>query len=68
VTFLVDGKKVRTLTHVGAGNQWTLSVNPNKLGFGAHTVTARVTLKTGATKTVTLHIRRCRSPKPRFTG
>jgi uncharacterized repeat protein (TIGR01451 family) len=68
VTFLVDGKKVRTLTHVGAGNQWTLTVDPAKLRFGSHTVTARVTLRKGGTKVVTLHIRRCRAPKPRFTG
>ena len=69
VTFLLDGKKIRTLTHPGKGNQWALTIHPNQLRVGGHTLTAQVTLICNNTKrTATLHFRHCPPPKPRFTG
>ena len=69
VTFRLDGKVVRTLTHAGAGNRWALTIHPNQLRTGGHTLTAVVTLNcNGARRTVTLHFRHCPPPKPRFTG
>ena len=69
VTFFLDGKKVRTLTHVGRGNRWAITIHPTQLKFGGHTLTARVTLIcNGTVRTAVLHFRHCRPPAPRFTG
>jgi hypothetical protein len=69
VSFKLDGKTIRVMTHVGAGNKWAITISPGKLRFGAHTLVAQVTLIcNGAKRTVTLHFRRCRPPRPRFTG
>ena len=69
VTFLLDGRKIRTLTHVGAGNRWAITINPGRLRFGGHTLTAEVTLIcNGARRTEVLHFRHCKPPSPRFTG
>jgi uncharacterized repeat protein (TIGR01451 family) len=69
VTFFMDGKKVRTVTAPNHNGRFGLRVVPSRLRFGGHVLTARVTLNcNGQQRTVTLHFRHCKPPKPRFTG
>ncbi len=73
VTFLVDGRRVRTVTKADKSGRWILPMRLSSLRGGAHTVVAKVqyTAATGnATKTMRVTFTRCaaRSVSPQFTG
>jgi hypothetical protein len=72
IVFKVDGKVVDRFPNV-ISNTATLRVDPRDLGYGRHTVTARVTFKPGSgtkPRTLRLSFRRCRTKvtPPQFTG
>jgi uncharacterized repeat protein (TIGR01451 family) len=73
VTFLVDGRRVRTVTRADKQGRWILPLRVSSLRAGAHVITARVqyTAATGnATKTMRITFTKCaaRSVSPQFTG
>jgi hypothetical protein len=74
VTFYVDNKKVKTLTHPNqSGGRWVLPMNVKRFAFGTHRVQARIQFaRTSQTKSRTLRLSfsRCRPAvvKPKFTG
>jgi hypothetical protein len=74
VTFYVDNKKVKTLTHANkSGGRWVLPMNVKRFAFGSHRVQARIQFaRTSQTKSRTLRLsfNRCRPSivKPKFTG
>ena len=72
VTFYLDGRKLRTMTAGQArSGRFLVDVNPLKLSYGVHRLTAKITL-TCAHKQIarTLTFVHCHPPvtKPRFTG
>jgi hypothetical protein len=74
VTFLVDNKKVKTLTKPNkSGGRWVLPLNIRRFAFGSHRVEARIEFaKSSGTagKKLQLSFNRCRPSivKPQFTG
>jgi hypothetical protein len=72
VTFFVDGRKAKTLTHANKGSAWILPIELRKLAKGRHTVTAKVQFKTASqtkAKTLRYSFSRCASSvTPTFTG
>ena len=49
ITFLLDGKKIKTLKSSQAkGGQFSLRIDPSKLHFGAHTLTVRTVMTDAA--------------------
>ncbi|MEA2287428.1 MAG: hypothetical protein QOJ21_3471 [Solirubrobacteraceae bacterium] len=73
VTFLVAGRKVRTVTRADARGQWTLRLKTSALRRGATRVDARVEFSTASqtrTRTLRIAIVRCAAQvvRPQFTG
>jgi hypothetical protein len=74
VTFYVDNKKVKTLTHANkSGGRWVLPMNVKRFAFGTHRVQARIQFaRTSQTRSRTLRLSfsRCRPAvvRPKFTG
>jgi hypothetical protein len=74
VTFYVDNKKVKTLTHANkSGGRWVLPMNVRRFAFGTHRVTVRIQFtRSSQTKSRTLRMSfsRCRPSvvRPKFTG
>jgi hypothetical protein len=73
VTFLVDGRPVRTVTKADRDGRWTLRLRTASLRRGAHGVVARVQFTTASrtsTRTLRTTITRCavRPARPQFTG
>jgi len=74
VTFYVDNKKVKTLTHPNkSGGRWVLPMNVKRFAFGAHRVQARIEFARSSqtrSRTLRMSFSRCRpaSVKPKFTG
>jgi uncharacterized repeat protein (TIGR01451 family) len=73
VVFYVDGKKVKTVTHPDANGRWSLRIVPNRLRYGSHKVTVKVTFVANTkakSKTLKLSFTRCHAAilKPKFTG
>jgi hypothetical protein len=74
VTFYVDSKKVKTLTHANkSGGRWVLPMNVKRFAFGSHRVQARIQFaRSSQTKSRTLRLsfNRCRPSvvRPKFTG
>jgi hypothetical protein len=74
VTFYVDNKKVKTLTHANkSGGRWVLPMDVKRFAFGTHRVQARIQFaRSSQTKSRTLRLsfNRCRPAvvKPNFTG
>jgi hypothetical protein len=74
VTFYVDNKKVKTLTHPNkSGGRWVLPMNVKRFAFGSHRVQARIQFaRSSQTKSRTLRMSftRCHPAdvKPKFTG
>jgi hypothetical protein len=74
VTFYVDNKKVKTLTHANkSGGRWVLPMNVKRFAFGSHRVQARIQFaRSSQTKSRTLRMSftRCHpaNVKPKFTG
>jgi archaellum component FlaG (FlaF/FlaG flagellin family) len=73
VTFLVDGRRVRTVTKADSRGRWILPVRLRSLRAGAHRITARVqfTAASGtATKTMNVTVTKCAAGavSPQFTG
>ncbi|MEY2532599.1 MAG: hypothetical protein QOF29_509 [bacterium] len=73
VTFLVDGRRVRTVTRADSRGRWALSLRTSQLRRGANRVTARVEFSAAGqarTRTLRLNITRCAAQvvRPQFTG
>jgi hypothetical protein len=74
VTFYVDNKKVKTLTHPNkSGGRWVLPMNVKRFAFGSHRVQARIQFaRSSQTKSRTLRLTfsRCHpaNVRPKFTG
>ena len=73
VTFYLDGKKVRTVTHPDSHGRWGLRVTPRTLPYGRHRLRVVVTFVAGSTtksKTLSLSFTRCHAAvvTPKFTG
>ena len=73
VTFYVDGRKVKTLTHANRNGAWVLPMNVKRFAFGTHRVRVTVQFaKSSQTKAKTLRLsfNRCHPAivKPQFTG
>ena len=74
VTFYVDNKKVKTLTHPNAsGGRWVLPMNVKRFAFGTHRVQARIQFARSSqtqARTLRLSFSRCHpaNVKPKFTG
>ena len=73
VTFYVDGKKVKTLTHANRNGRWVLPMNVKRFSFGTHRVRVTVQFaKSSQTKAKTLRLSfsRCHGANvtPKFTG
>jgi hypothetical protein len=73
VTFYVDGRKVKTLTHPNRNGAWVLPMNVKRFAFGTHRVRVTVQFaKASQTKAKTLRLsfNRCHPAvvKPQFTG
>lgn len=71
VRFFVDGKLVKKFTTTKS--RYSIAVKPGRLGFGRHTVVAKVTFLAEAQtspRTLRLTFRRCakQAVAPRFTG
>jgi hypothetical protein len=73
VTFLVRGKKLKTVTKADSKGRWTLTLRTSSLRRGANAVVARVEF-TAASGTKTRNLRitvtRCaaQAVQPQFTG
>jgi hypothetical protein len=73
VVFLLDGKKIKTLTTPNAGARFQVRVNPAKLRIGVHRIVANVTFTAAtkkAAKSYRISFQRCPSKlaAPQFTG
>jgi hypothetical protein len=73
VVFLLDGKKIKTLTTPNAGARFQVRVNPAKLRIGVHRIVANVTFTAAtkkAAKSYRISFQRCpsRLAAPQFTG
>ncbi|MEA2249175.1 MAG: hypothetical protein QOH46_3704 [Solirubrobacteraceae bacterium] len=73
VTFLVGGRKVRTVTRADSRGRWTLTLQTSALRRGSNRVDARVEFTTASqtrTRTLRLTITRCAGQvvRPQFTG
>jgi hypothetical protein len=74
VTFYVDSKKVKTLTHPNAsGGRWVLPMNVKRFAFGSHRVQARIEFARSSqtrARTLRLSFSRCHpaNVRPKFTG
>ena len=73
ITFLLDGKKVKTLKSSQAkGNKFSLRIDPSKLRFGAHTLSVRTVMTDAACPPVAraaVFVRpHTRVINPKFTG
>jgi hypothetical protein len=77
VTFLVDGKKLKTLTSKNAhGGLLTVTIDPSKMKVGPHRVSARIVMKASSATAKAAHATRaltvvhCASAviTPHFTG
>src|SRR4051794_11720735 len=73
VTFIVDGRRVRTVTRADRLGRWTARIDPRQLRTGLHRVQARVEFNRGAgpARTVRTSFRKCaaaRQVAPNFTG
>jgi hypothetical protein len=73
VTFLVGGRKVRTVTRADSRGRWTLRLETSALRRGANRVEARVEFTTASqtrARSLRIDITRCaaRVVRPQFTG
>jgi hypothetical protein len=72
VTFYLDGRKLRTMTSKEArSGRLLIGIDPRKLAYGVHRLTAKIELTCGHKQIVrTLIFIHCRPPvvKPTFTG
>ena len=74
VTFYVDNKKVKTLTHPNAsGGRWVLPMDVKRFAFGSHRVQARIQFARSSqtrSRTLRLSFNRCHpaTVTPKFTG
>jgi len=73
VVFYLDGKKVKTIKHPDAKGRWSLRIVPNRLPYGSHKLTVKVTFVANTktkSKTLKISFTRCRAAilKPKFTG
>ncbi len=72
VTFYLDGRRLRTMSATEArSGEFLIGVDPRKLPYGVHRLTAMVTFTCGNKQTArTLLFFHCRPPavKPAFTG
>jgi hypothetical protein len=73
VTFYLDGKKVKTLTHANKRGQWILPLNVRRLAYGTHRLQAKVQFAQASgtkVKTMRLSFSRCggAAAQPQFTG
>ncbi|MFL5894215.1 MAG: thrombospondin type 3 repeat-containing protein [Thermoleophilaceae bacterium] len=73
VVFVLDGKRVKTLTKPNRGAVYALRVNPAQLRLGVHRLVATVTFdpaREAKPKTLRASFQRCsrRMVSPRFTG
>ena len=73
VTFLVDGRRVRTVTKADARGRWVLPVRLRGMRPGAHRVVARVQFARAAQtgdRTLTVTVTKCatQAVAPQFTG
>jgi hypothetical protein len=73
VVFMLDGRRVRTLTKPNSGQRYALPVNPARLRRGVHRVTATTTFTTASNtrpRTLRVVFQRCsrRAVSPQFTG
>jgi len=73
VTFLIDGRRVRTVTKADARGRWVLPVRLSGLRPGAHRVVALVRFARAAQtphRTLTVTVTRCaaQAVAPQFTG
>jgi hypothetical protein len=74
VTFYVDNKKVKTLTHANkSGGRWVLPMDVKRFAFGSHRVQARIQFARSSqtrARTLRLSFNRCHPANvtPKFTG
>jgi hypothetical protein len=74
VTFYVDNKKVKTLTHPNkSGGRWVLPMNVKRFAFGTHRVQARIQFARSSqtrARTLRMSFSRCHPANvtPKFTG
>ena len=73
VVFLLDGKKIKTLTKKNFAGSYAVRIDPRQLRIGVHRLIAKVTFTRGsATKAKTYRLAFQRCPRalraPRFTG
>jgi hypothetical protein len=73
VVFLLDGKKIKTLTKPNSGARFQVRINPAKMKIGVHRISATVTFAAATKKkaqTFRISFQRCAAKllAPRFTG
>lgn len=74
VVFMVDGRRIGTVTQPNSRGQFTIRINPRRFARGVHRIRARVTFVRGAGRSVSRSVafQRCPRPAqrvaPRFTG
>jgi hypothetical protein len=73
VVFILDGKKIKTLTKPNSGARFQVRINPAKMKIGVHRISATVTFAAAtkkAAKTYRISFQRCakKLALPRFTG
>ena len=73
VVFVLDGKKIKTLSKPNSGTRFQVRVNPAKMKIGVHRISATVTFKAitkKAAQTFRISFQRCakKLAAPRFTG
>jgi hypothetical protein len=73
--YLLDGRKIRTLTSPTSGSRWSTRIVPRRLKVGTHRVQAGVSFTANATprvRVLSFTFQRCaraaRRVSPRFTG
>jgi hypothetical protein len=74
VVFMVDGRRIGTVTRPNSRGQFTIRINPRRFSRGVHRIRARVSFVRGAGRSVSRNVafQRCPRPAqrvaPRFTG
>jgi hypothetical protein len=73
IVFRLDGKRVKAIAAPRSNRSYSYRVNVSRLSFGAHTIAAKVTFRSGSntkSKTIRLTFQRCAKQlrAPQFTG
>jgi hypothetical protein len=73
VTFVLDGRRLRTLTRPDGHGRWSVPLTLSRLPFGGHDLLARVQFASSAAtpiRTLRLRFSRCQvaAARPQFTG